>query len=301
MEYNEGFIQEYYLRDMKTTASTLLLCLVMALAASAQDNPLQAMTFNIRYNNPSDSINAWPNRKDKLASQVLYHHPQILGVQEALWDQMQDLAQALPQYKFTGVGRDDGAKKGEFSAIFYDTTRLQLLNSNTFWLSETPEKTGSKGWDAAICRIVTWARFRDKKTKKEFYHFNTHFDHMGKIARRESARLLLQKVAQITGRVPAIITGDFNATPDDEPIRVIMDEQNPLHLKDAKLLSQTPHYGPSGTFNGFKRSETGDQPIDYIFLKGNWTVLQHATISQTWKGLFASDHFSVIAKLVFAK
>src|SRR5690606_8159556 len=100
---------------------------------------------------------------------ILFHQPQILGVQEALWGQMQDLQQALPQYKFVGVGRDDGDKKGEFSAIFYDTTRIQLLDSKTFWLSETPEVAGSKGWDAAICRIVTYARFRDRKNRKEFY------------------------------------------------------------------------------------------------------------------------------------
>lgn len=276
---------------------TILFAAFSCMQASAQDQSIQVMTFNVRYNSPKDSINAWPNRKDRLASQVHYHHPHLLGVQEALWDQMLDLNKALPQYKYLGVGRTDGDKKGEFSAIFYDTTRLRLLESNTFWLSETPDKIGAKGWDAAIERIVSYGKFRDKTTGKIFYHFNTHFDHMGKIARRESAKLLLEKVAAISGKLPAVVTGDFNATPDDEPIQVILDKQNKLRLTDAKAISQTPHYGPTGTFNGFRSHETGDEPIDYIFLKGPWKVLQHATISQTWKGLFASDHFAVVAKL----
>lgn len=256
------------------------------------------MTFNIRLNVASDSLNAWPYRKDKLASQVLFHKAELLGVQEALHGQMMDLGERLTQFKFVGVGREDGKTKGEYSAIFYDTTRLQVLQSNTFWLSLTPEVPGSKSWDAAITRIVTWAKFKDRKTKKIFYAFNTHFDHMGKVARKESALLLLQKVKAIAGTTPAVITGDFNAKPTDEPIKVIMDKNNSLHLLDSKDMSATPHYGPTGTFNGFRSKETDDQPIDYIFLKGKWKVLTHATISQTWEGRFASDHFSVLAELV---
>lgn len=261
--------------------------------------PLRVMTFNIRLNTPSDSLNAWPYRKDKVASQILFHKIELLGVQEALHDQMMDLQQRLPQFKYTGGGRDDGKTKGEYSAVFYDTTKLQLLSASMFWLSETTSVAGSKGWDAAITRIVTWAKFKDKRSKKIFFAFNTHFDHMGKIARRESAKLVLQKVKEIAGSTPAVITGDFNAEPSDEPIQVIVDKNNPLHLTDSKEHSQTPHYGPTGTFTGFQTKERNDQPIDYIFLKGNWKVLTHATISQTWGGRFASDHFSVIAELLF--
>jgi endonuclease/exonuclease/phosphatase family metal-dependent hydrolase len=260
--------------------------------------PLRVMTFNIRLNTASDSLNAWPYRKDKVASQILFHKVDLLGVQEALHDQMMDLQQRLPNYKYVGGGRDDGKTKGEYSAIFYDTTRLQLLSNDMFWLSETSNVAGSKGWDAAITRIVTWAKFKDKRSKKTFYAFNTHFDHIGKIARRESAKLVLQKVKEIAGSTPAVITGDFNAEPTDEPIQVIVYKNNPLHLTDSKELSQTPHYGPTGTFTGFQNKERNDQPIDYIFLKGSWKVLTHATISQTWGGRFASDHFSVIAELL---
>ena len=268
------------------------------ISGSAIAQELNVMTFNIRYNTVADSMNGWPYRKDKVASQILFHEAHIIGVQEALHEQIMELQQLLPQYKYKGVGRDDGKEKGEYSAIFYDTTRLQALQSKTFWLSESPGVAGSKSWDAAITRIVTWIKFRDKKTKKIFFAFNTHFDHIGKVARMESAKILLQKVKEIGGSTASVITGDFNATPGDEPVQLITDRSNPLHLVDSKEISLKPHYGPSGTFNAFKEKERDDQPIDYIFLKGNWKVLNHATISQTWGGLFASDHFAVWSKLL---
>lgn len=262
---------------------------------SAQD--LQVMTFNIRYNTAADSLNAWPYRKDNVASQVLFHDVHLLGVQEALHGQIIDLDERLTQFRYLGVGRDDGREKGEYSAIFYDTTRLQALQSATFWLSQTPNVPGSKSWDAAITRIVTWARFRDLKNGKTFFAFNTHFDHIGKDARRESAKLLLKQVAAIAGNTPSIITGDFNAVPDDEPIQVITDKTNSLRLTNAKDVSVTPHYGPTGTFNAFGSKERDDKPIDYIFLKGRWRAKKHATLSQTWGGRFASDHFAVLATI----
>ena len=279
---------------LKKTSFAVLFSFLFSMLG-AQD--LQVMTFNIRLNVASDSLNAWPYRRDNLASQVLFHDVDLLGVQEALHNQMVDLKERLPQFRYVGVGRDDGKERGEYSAIFYDTTRLQALQSGTFWLSLTPEVPGSKSWDAAITRIVTWARFKDRKKGKIFYAFNTHFDHLGKEARRESAKLLLQKVTSISGKTPAIVTGDFNATPSDEPIRVVTDKTNPLHLTDAKEVSATPHYGPTGTFTGFAQKERDDQPIDYIFLKGPWNVQKHATLSQSWGGRFASDHFSVLATL----
>lgn len=275
----------------------LLLLMILSSSWMAMAQDLNVMSFNIRLNIAADSLNAWPYRKDKVASQILFHEVHLLGVQEALHDQMMDLVNRLPKFKYTGGGRDDGKQKGEYSAIFYDTTRLQLLQSQTFWLSETPTVPGSKSWDAAITRIVTWAKFRDRKTKKIFFAFNTHFDHIGKVARRESANIVLNKVKEIAGNTPAVITGDFNAQPSDEPIMVIMDKTNPLHLTDSKEISQTLHYGPTGTFNGFKSKETSDQPIDYIFLKGKWKVSRHATISQTWEGRFASDHFAVLSRV----
>ncbi len=273
-------------------------CLFAFFAGSAQA-PLHVMTFNIRYNNPGDSLNAWPHRKDNVASQILFYESHIVGVQEALHGQMEELQAALPRYKYFGVGRDDGKTKGEYSAIFYDTIRLQWLKGATFWLAENPESVGAKGWDAAITRIVTWCLFKDKKTGKQFFAFNTHFDHMGKIARAESARLLLRKVVQIAGSTPVVVTGDFNAKPEDEPIKILVDNENKAHFTDTKALSETPHYGPAGTFNAFGPKETSDQPIDHIFIKKGITVLKHATLSETWSGRFSSDHFPVLAVLQF--
>lgn len=275
----------------------IFIFLIISSAINAQE--LNVMSFNIRLHTASDSLNAWPYRKDKLASQVLFHNIHLLGVQEALHDQMVDLSERLKSFRYAGVGRDDGKQKGEYSAIFFDTTRLSLLQTETFWLSLSPDLPGSKSWDAAITRIVTWARFRDRKTRKIFYAFNTHFDHIGKTARKESAKLLLQKVEEIAGKIPTIILGDFNAPPADEPIQILTDKSNPLYFTDSKSISKTPHYGPEGTFNAFGPKETSDNPIDYIFIKGRLEVLKHATISQSWNGRFASDHFAVMAVIKF--
>jgi len=271
----------------------------LMISMSIQSQELNVMTFNIRYNTKNDSLNAWPYRKDNAASQIRFHNVHILGVQEALHEQVMDLSQSLSQYKYIGVGRDDGKTKGEYAAIFYDTSRLKLLGSSTFWLSLTPETPGSRSWDAAITRIVTWAKFTDVRSKKTFFVFNTHFDHIGQEARRESAKLIKQKVKDIAGVNPVIITGDFNAHPSDEPIKILVDENDPNKFIDTKAVSTTPHYGPQGTFNGFASKERDNEPIDFIFIKGKWKVLQHATLSQTWGGRFSSDHFPVFAKLSF--
>ncbi|HEX5151917.1 MAG TPA: endonuclease/exonuclease/phosphatase family protein [Parafilimonas sp.] len=278
----------------------LLLTLLSAncLLAKAQ-KPLQVMTFNIRLNVASDSLNAWPYRKDIAASQVKFFDVDVLGVQEALYDQMTDLKERLPKYKYAGVGREDGKTKGEFSAIFYDTTRLKCLKDATFWLSQTPDAAGSKGWDAALPRIVTWCFFEDKASHKKFYAFNTHFDHMGQVARAESAKLLLKKAKEIAGDLPVIVTGDFNAAADDEPIKIIVDKNNPDHLIETKEISQMPHYGPDGTFNAFQAKEVSNKAIDHIFIKGRLTVLKHASISESWNGRFSSDHFPVLAVISF--
>ncbi len=273
------------------------LIFTIVLFASGYTQNLQLMSFNIRYNNPGDSLDAWPFRKEYVASQILFHEVDYLGVQEALHGQMEDLQQRLKEYKYIGGGRDDGKTKGEYSAIFYKVERLQPVNSGMFWLSQTPLIKGSIGWDAHLPRIVTWAKFKDLQTGKIFFAFNTHFDHEGQQARRESAKLLLEKVKQIAGNYPAIVTGDFNAYPASEPIQIITDEANPRRLTDARRISALPHYGPTGTFNGFKNKELGNEPIDYIFLKGEWKVKKHATLSQTWGGRFASDHFAIFAAL----
>ena len=267
-------------------------------AGSLTAQSLNVMTFNIRMNTTSDKEDAWPYRRNNLANQVLFHDVQILGVQEALYDQMMDLSERLKTFRYVGVGRDDGKTAGEYSAIFYDTTRLKLLQTQTFWLSEQPQVPGSKSWDAAITRIVTWAKFTDRKTKKQFFVFNTHFDHIGKKARTESAKIIIQKVKEIAGSNHVIVTGDFNSSPSDDPYKLIIEANNPDRLTDTKSVCLTPHYGPTGTFNGFKGKETSNEPIDYIFIKNKARVLKHATLSQSWQGHFSSDHFPVFATIL---
>ncbi|WP_207492142.1 endonuclease/exonuclease/phosphatase family protein [Aridibaculum aurantiacum] len=269
---------------------------VIAISGFSQDH-LNVMSFNIRLTLPQDSLNNWPYRKDKVTSQILFHDAHILGVQEALPGQMTDLQQGLKTYKPVGESREGGYSKGELSAIFVDTTRLKVLDSATFWLSENPTVIGVKGWDAALPRVVTWVKLRDKKTRKTFYFFNTHFDHIGKVARRESARLLRSKVSEIAGNSPVIITGDFNATPVDEPIQLLTDMAHPDRFTDARHISQTPHYGPTWTFNGFRKAPTSGNLLDYIFVRNNVSVLKHAYLSQTWDSRFASDHFAVFARV----
>jgi len=220
----------------------LLLSLVSSTAITQE---LNVMTFNIRLNTAADSMNAWPYRKDNVASQILFHDVHIVGVQEALHDQMTDLQQRLPRYKYKGVGRDDGKEKGEYSAIFYKKDRFKIKDSNTFWLSETPSVPGSKNWDAAITRVATWAVFYDKESKEEFMVINTHFDHIGKEARAKSAELLVAQADKLAKSTPLIITGDFNCTRDDKPYEVII-SQKMIPLTDPAPAN------PPGTFCNFQ-------------------------------------------------
>jgi endonuclease/exonuclease/phosphatase family metal-dependent hydrolase len=209
------------LKNLKLIQILYLNLIIMLFSCEKQpEQPIRAMTFNIRLNVASDSLNAWPYRKDMAASMIQFYHTDIVGIQEALFDQVNDLAARLPDYGWFGVGRDDGKQQGEFMAIFYLKQRFTVLHHATFWLSETPEVPGL-GWDAACNRIVTWGKFEDQLTGKIFYHFNTHFDHRGEIARQESARLLLNSIRQIAGNAAVIITGDFNSTPNSIPYQIL--------------------------------------------------------------------------------
>ena len=263
--------------------------------------PVRVMTFNVRYNNPGDGVNAWPNRRDMAASMIRFHRADIAGLQEALKGQVDDLAERLPEYDWFGVGRDDGREAGEFMAIFYLRARFELLEESTFWLSETPERPGM-GWDAACNRVVTWGKFRDRDSDREFFHFNTHFDHMGETARRESAKLLLERVAEIAGSTPMVVTGDFNAVPESEPIQIItagLPDRPESKLTDSRAVSRYGHHGPSGTHSRFESAgKPGDRPIDYIFVKNGVSVLQHGTLSDSFDGRFPSDHMLVLAEVV---
>lgn len=260
--------------------------------ASPSPTSLNAMSFNIRFNNPDDGEHAWPNRKDRVASMVRFHAADIVGMQEALLDQIRDLEERLPDYDWVGEGRDDGAEAGEFSPIFYRTDRLELLDHDTFWLSETPDEPGSQSWDAALPRIVTWASFRDRATDATFYHFNTHFDHRGEQARLESARLITRRVEETASDAPTVVTGDFNATPDAAPYAHLVEA-----LEDAYTAVEAPH-GPPGTFSTFEVGNEADRRIDYVFSANGVTVQRFGTLTDQWNGHYPSDHLPVLAEVV---
>ncbi|TZF92612.1 endonuclease/exonuclease/phosphatase family protein [Chryseobacterium panacisoli] len=253
---------------------------------------LTVMSFNIRLSVESDKDNAWPKRKQDVADLLTYYHPDYFGVQEALPEQMKDIKTGLKNYDYIGVGRDDGKEKGEFSAIFYDTNKLGVVKSGTFWLSETPEKP-SKGWDAALNRICTYAVFKDKKSKKEFLAMNLHFDHVGNVARVKSSELILKKIKELNPKnLPVALSGDFNLTDDSEPIKIL--SQN---MKDTFYHSETKHYGPVGTFTGFNVNEVPKDRIDYIFTQG-FKIRSHRHINDRRENLlYPSDHFPVIVNL----
>lgn len=255
---------------------------------------LTVMSFNIRLNVASDKENAWPERKQDVSDLLTYYHPDYFGVQEALPEQMKDIKSGLKNYDYIGVGRDDGKEKGEFSAIFYDTNRLDVVKSGTFWLSETPEKP-SKGWDAALNRICTYAIFKDKKSKKKFLAMNIHFDHIGNVARVKSSELILKKIKELNPEnLPVTLSGDFNLTDDTEPVKIL--SQN---MKDTFYHSETKHYGPVGTFTAFNVNESPKERIDYIFTK-DFKIKSHRHINDRRENLlYPSDHFPVIVNLSF--
>ncbi|MFM1912740.1 MAG: hypothetical protein RIR51_578 [Bacteroidota bacterium] len=269
---------------------SLFLFCIHSLSSQAQ---FRVMTFNIRMDTPSDGINQWKNRKEHCAELILFHQADIVGAQEAFIHQIQDLKMNLEDYQWIGKGRDDGKEEGEFSPLFYNQTKFELKEFDTFWLSETCEKV-SFGWDAACRRVVTWGHFIEKSTGKDFYAFNTHFDHQGEVARRNSASLIIDKIQEIAGDKPAILLGDFNATPDQEPIQIILNSGNPHHLIDAEMISKQGHYGPYSTFTGFVKEQDG-RHIDYVFVKNGVEVLQHASHSEQWENRYPSDHFPVSA------
>lgn len=272
-------------------ATRWLAVLMLGLSLAVQAQPFNAATYNLRLNLASDGPNAWPHRRDAVRALIRYHEIDLLGTQEGLIDQIEDLA-AIPGLARVGVGRDDGKRGGEHAAIFFRTERFSLLAAGDFWLSPTPDVPG-KGWDARCCnRLASWARLRDLASNRVFVAFAVHFDHEGVVARRESARLMLRKMREIAGETPALLLGDLNATPESEPVQILL-----TGLRDARTLSQTPPYGPVGTFNGFKLDAPLLDRIDYVMLSPQWRVLRYAALTDSVDARFPSDHLPVVTRL----
>lgn len=280
----------------------LALLMVASHLLAAQPDAFNIMSYNLRLPVVQDGINYWPNRKEMVVSMMRFYQADLLGVQEAFRSQLDDITKMLPEYTWWGVCRTDGTTTpdpdNEFSAIIYRKDRFERLDGGTFWLSENPERVGEKGWDAALPRIVTWASFHDLKTGKQFYHFNTHFDHIGEKAREQSALLILERIKTIAGDKPVVLTGDFNCNETTTPYRNIVNENDPRHLTDAITITELPHHGPVATWtNGFQFPGVPGGRIDYVFVKNGFKVHQHAILSDCWSGRFPSDHLPVWARI----
>ncbi|MBD2699066.1 endonuclease/exonuclease/phosphatase family protein [Spirosoma sp. BT702] len=278
---------------MRFAIFCLLSALLMAQPIVAQKmEPITVASYNLRYKNKNDGVNAWDNRKENVKALVRFHEFELFGTQEALREQLNDVAE-LQDFAFIGAGRDDGKEAGEHSAIFYKKDRFKVLQSGNFWLSETPDKPG-KGWDATCCnRICSWAKFNDLKNKKEFYFFSVHFDHQGVEARRQSGKLMVSKIKEIAKNEPVILAGDFNSTPETEQIQTIK-----TLLSDAHDVTTTPPYGPEGTFNSFKFDAPMDKRIDYIFVSKPFRVLKYGVLTDAKEQRYPSDHQPVMTKVV---
>lgn len=266
----------------------LTLCFFLLYAVSTQAQTLRVATYNMRYDNPGDSLNSWKYRLPVIVQMVQFYDFDIFGGQELLSHQVDGLSKDLPGYAYTGVGREDGEKKGEFSPVFYKKDKFRLLKKGTFWLSPTSDKP-SKGWDAALERICSWAQLEDIASGFRFYVFNTHFDHRGEQARLESATLINEKIKSIAGNTPVILTGDFNFDQRHEAFTKL----NAGIVKDAFGLSPIK-MALNGTFNSFNISSVTDRRIDHILVSSQFSVTRYGILTDSYNAKFPSDHFPVV-------
>ena len=278
---------------IKAVAATL--CVLLAIVAPAgEPESLRLMTYNIRLDLASDGANSWPHRREWVAAQVVWLHPDILGMQEVLPNQKSDLAADLPQYRLFGGGRDDGKEKGEASPIGFDTRRFEFLEGGMFWLSPTPDLP-SRGWDAAYKRIATWVRLRIPDTRQVILAVNTHWDHIGLFARRQSAAQITRWLEANTRDCEQVMLfGDFNSEIDSEQLRFITG--GPLGLREARAASKSAPFGPAGTFNNFAMT-FDTKAIDHIFLGKQIEVERYMVLAQPIDGRWPSDHFPVFVDL----
>ena len=268
--------------------------LVIFIANKGFSQDISVMTYNIKWDNTNDTVNNWNDRKEAMVDLLKHYQPNIIGMQEVVNGQLNYLVTNLLNFSSIGVGREDGKEKGEYSPILYDTKLFKVLKNSTFWLSDTPDKI-SVGWDAALERICTYALFEDLKTKKQFWVFNTHFDHIGVMAREKSAELIVSKMKDINvDNLPVVLMGDLNLTPDETPILYLKDA-----LTDGQSITEKTFYGPTGTFNGFDQDRVLTNRIDYIFVD-SFKVLEYMHIDDRMENnKHISDHLPVLATISF--
>lgn len=270
---------------------SLLIAVCLATQSTLQgSDTLRLMTYNIRLDTPNDGPNQWGKRSHKVFALLSKYAPDILGTQEALPNQVKDFSEGLPAYNYVGVGRDDGNSAGEFCAVFYQKDRFEAMRHGTFWLSKNPEKPGSKDWDAAITRICTWVKLREKATRQVIFVFNTHFDHIGQTARLNSALLLRKKIKEICRKTPFVLMGDFNCQPDEPPYFNILNAGR----KDV-YDSCTEVGNKACTFRGFALKSEICNRIDYIFLHQKFKTLSCSVPDDNDGENYPSDHLPVMA------
>ena len=287
---------------MKKSLLTFLWLLLAVVGSWAQ--PLYVGSYNIRYQNNDDARagNGWQQRCPVICGQIAFEHPDIFGTQEVLDGQLNDMLQLLPDYDYIGVGRDDGANDGEFAAIFYDKKKLRLLDYGNFWLSETPEKP-SLGWDAACIRICTWGKFRCRQSRKTFFFFNLHMDHVGKVARREGAKLVVDRIRKLASKKPVVLTGDFNVDQNDEIYAIFA---NSGLLNDCYTHAAI-RFAENGTFNNYRPDYKTSSRIDHVFVSPMFAVERYGILTNGyWANSgdrtirrLPSDHYPVMVHLSF--
>ena len=275
----------------------LLATLILGfLSASLQvgATEIKTATFNVRMATTEDGVNEWKYRMELVLQTLTVEQFDVIGFQEVLQRQLEDLEKMLPNYTYVGVGREDFGQKGEYAPIFYRADKYKKIESNTFVLADDTLYIGKLGWDAACTRIVTWILLEDVKTKQRFYFFNTHFDHVGKVAQKFSAQLLSEKAFVKNKKHPVIIAGDFNVTSDSEAYSIMT-----KHFQDSKKIA-TSVTGDPFSYQGFKKiPEDQFVLIDYIFVSKEITVKEYYTIFRENKGVVISDHNVVVAVVDF--
>jgi endonuclease/exonuclease/phosphatase family metal-dependent hydrolase len=283
------------MKNLPICLTVIFLFIISGCSHKPVKNNVKVMTLNIRYDNPDDSLYAWPRRATQVCNFIKNEKPDIFGLQEVLWNQYQLLDSALLDYSSIGVGRSNGAREGELNPVFFRKGKFELVRNITFWLSESPEIAGSKSWGASLPRIVTWMELVDKNNHKHFFFFNTHFAHDSDSARLMSSKILLNEVNKIAEGFPFIITGDFNMPPTSTGYSILTgpDESVPL-LKDAYVITEKRPSGPVYTFNGFS-DKIKTARIDYIFVRNGMKVLDYKTVVKKEHGIFISDHWPVVA------
>jgi endonuclease/exonuclease/phosphatase family metal-dependent hydrolase len=259
-------------------------------APPAASSPLTVLSFNIRYGTAADGDNHWTKRREQLFALLRQQQADVIGLQEALHGQLEEIVRAVPGYAWVGVGRADGRQAGEYAAILYRTARLTPRRSDTFWFSDTPAVVKSVSWGNRIERICTWAYFEDREGPA-FYAYNVHLDHESQPSRERSAELLMKAVSARDPKAPVIVTGDFNSG-----------EDNPAAQTVARTLRDTfrvkhPDATEVGTFTGFAFGKTGGDKIDYVFVEPGTEVLEAEILRSAKDGRYPSDHCPVSARI----